>query len=528
VMLQGDPCGMAWFAENDRGWTYSMETPAVSLERQGETVTLVLNIITEPVSLDAPRTFAFGLLPTPAKPIDPNWRITPYMGMWPDSFEGFNLKGPNELASNWRHPENMDWERANRRYRGELGGVWNAADRVNQSIGGFRAAYGRDPQGREERPVGFYADLNYINAFPEHTREWGATFGTSLYTPEINDYWAWIWDLWLKKTPVRGIYMDDMWNDPQGSAPSVAYRRTDGGMQPGFQWRHIREHLKRTRQIFLDNGLRPNLCAHSTHTPFIPYHTFFDTILDGEDFYKGAGNRRTFMDSWSPERLRFMHPGRWGMDVHWLNWFGGPGEGWERFPELRWRQWRAYTAALLVHDQVWGVQGSELDRAWIEKTRLQLDPAITFVGYWDEAPVAAHRHDGLYVSAWKRDGWCVVALANWRDEPIEAEVTLDLRAMGFGDVNPEALVIRDADTRLITYFDDDPRKIERPDLPGATTFGKDDPLLDGLDLTLEEPLTLEQRKAADPEAAFAWKVGMLRCPVRRQDFRLFEFSIVGK
>ena len=137
------------------------------------------------------------------------------------------------------------------------------------------------------------------------------------------------------------------------------------------------------------------------------------------------------------------------MAVHWLPWFGGPGEGWERFPELRWRQWRASTAALLVHDQVWGVQSHPLDREWIAKTRLCLAPDLTFIGYWDETPVGAHRHDGLYVSAWKRDGWCAVALANWSDEPIEAEVNLDLRTMGFTESAPEALAIRDVDSNHI-------------------------------------------------------------------------------
>ena len=524
VMLTGDRCGMAWFGENDQGWTTSMETPAVSIERQGETVTLVLNIITEPVSLDEPRTVAFGLLPTPVKPVDPDWRITPYMGMWPDSFEGFNLKGAWGQTDNWRHPENMDWELANRRYRGELGGVWNAADRVNQSIMAFRAAYGRDPQGREERPAGIYADLTYINAFPDDTREWGETFPAWRYTPELNDYWAWIWDLWLKKTPVRGIYVDDTFNDPRDSAPSVAYQRADGGMQPGFQWRQIREHLKRTRQVFLDNGLRPNLCAHSTHTLFVPYHSFFDTVLDGEDFYKGAGDKRDFMDSWSPERLRFMHPERWGMAVHWLRWFGGPGEGWERFPELRWRQWRAYTAALLVHDQVWGVQSHQLDLKWIQNTRLQLDTDITFVGYWDDKAVAIRQQDGLYISTWRRNGWCAVALANWRNDRLEAQVELDLAVMGLAEHSPDSLAVRDVDSNLITYIDD-PRKIKPPDLPDGMGVSDVGSTRESEELTLDEPLTLAQRKAAEPDAQFAWENGILRCPVRRHDFRLFEFVV---
>ena len=539
VMLTGDQCGMAWFAENDRGWTQSREIPAVVIRREGQTVALVLNVISETTKLGAPRAFEFGLHPTPVKPIDPDWRITPYMGMWPDSFWGFNLKGPWGVTDNWRHPKDMDWKLANRRYRGEFGGVWNAADLEQQHIRHFRATYGRAPRGREEMPAGFYADLTYINAFPAHTREWGEVFPAWRYTPEIDGYWAWVWNLWLDQTKVRAIYFDDCFNDPRDGALSVAYRRPDGARQPGFQWRQLREHLRRTRQVFLDRGLRPNLCAHSTHTLFIPYHSFFDTILDGEDFYKGAGNKRDFMDSWPPDRLRFMHPEKWGMAVTWLNWFAGPGEGWEKFPELRWRQWRAYTAALLVHDQVWTVQYHQLDRAWIQQTKLRLEPTIAFIGYWDSRPVASHQHEGLYVSAWKREGWCAVALANWSRQRIEAEVTLDLKAMGFEAAAAEALIIRDVDTNLLSYFDGDLAK--PPDAekvgeaalldptgtgePGDLEAGAENEEDDLDELGFKKKFTLKDRKAADPDGKFEWKDGLLKCPVRPHDFRLFEFRL---
>jgi hypothetical protein len=528
VLLAGDRRGLAWFAENDQGWTYSLETPAVALERQGQTVTLVLRIITEPVTLAEPRTFAFGLHPIPVKELEPGWRMTPNWGVFPDSFCGFNLKGPRATQF-YRHPENLDWAMAQRLYDGQDGSL-GARKWVDDFRNGFRRAYGREPRPREDSVAGLYHDLSGIAAFPEHTREWGETWWTQRYTPEMLDYCAWIWDQWVKHGLAAGIYYDNCFNYPLDAWPSpVSYKRPDGTVQPGFQWRQIREHMKRTRQVFLDNGLVPHLCAHTTHTYFIPYHSFFDTILDGEDFYQRPGERRDFMDSWPPARLRFMNSDKWGLISTWLGWYQGAGDGWGPHQTSLWQHWRAYTAALLVHDLVWTVPYSggrhEIDEAWIRESRLRLDPATAFVGYWDPATPATHQHPALHVSVWKRPGWCAIALANWGQDRLEAEVRLDPQGMGFGDLAPDAWILRDVDKTLLSYFDDDVTKLERPELAADLDLGKK--AADLGDLRLEEPPTLQQRKAADPDGQFTWQEGVLRCPVRRHDFRLFEVRPVA-
>jgi len=525
VMFTGDRRGMAWFAENDRGWTQSTTTPAVSIERQGRTVTLALNLIAEPVTIAGPRTIEFGLHPIPVKELEPGWRMTPNWGVFPDSFCGFNLKGPTATQF-YRHPLNMDWDMAKRLYKEKDAQRWE-----DGFIAGFRRRYKRDPKPRENSVTGLYHALAYMAAdFPDHTREWGEAFGSQRYTPEMIDYCAWIWDLWVEHGLAKGIYFDECWNYPVDAFPSpVTYKLPDGKVQPGFQFRQFREHMKRVRQVFHDHGLVPHLCAHTTHTYFIPYHTFFDTILDGEDFYQGAGDKRDFMDSWVPDRLRFMNPEKWGLISTWLGWHAGGDKNWSRFPTLYWQHWRAYTAALLVHDIVWtvGMGGHhEVDEDWLRASKLCLDPDTAFVGYWDPAAVARHGHGDLYASAWKRPGWCAVALANWGKDRLEAELRLDLKAMGFGDVPPAQVQIRDVDTKLLKYFDNDASRIKSTEAPqGPNPPGTSD-LVEELLRPAEKPAP-DERRAADPDGAFHWAGGVLRCPVRRHDFRLFEFRTPG-
>jgi len=534
VMLTGDLRGMAWFAENDQGWTQSTTVPAVTIRRDGTTVSLVLNIISEAVRLDGPRTFEFGLHPIPVKPLEKDWRMTPSWGVFPDTFCGFNLKGPQPTQF-YRHPEGMDWEMVARRFRGELGSQ-GAAHREPEFNKAFRTHFGRDPKPREQMVVGLYHDLSGIGGFPSHSREWGGeVWWHRRYTPEMTDYCAWVWNEWVRRGFAKGIYYDNCFNYPLDAWPSpVSYKLPDGTVQPGFQWRQPREHLKRTRQVLLDNGLVPHLCAHTTHTLFIPYHSFFDVILDGEDFYQAPGETRDFMDSWPPDRIRFMNPAKWGLITTWLGWFQGSGGAWPKFKTRFWQHWRAYTAALLAHDIVWtvGHLGGrfEVDRQWLKQSQLCLDPDTVFVPYWSPNRLAAHSHPDLYVSAWRRKGLCVVALVNWSRKRVEAEVALDTRAMGFA----AAPTVRDVDSGLLTYFDDDVTRMKAPKRPSAgeellkMTDTPDAPAGedadDGLgDLTLKEELTPEQRRAKDPDGTFTWKAGVLRCPVRPHDFRLFEF-----
>jgi hypothetical protein len=197
-------------------------------------------------------------------------------------------------------------------------------------------------------------------------------------------------------------------------------------------------------------------------------------------------------------------------------------------PTWKFRQERAYAGALMVHDLGWLNRenyAAALGGTWREWTRpnMLMRPENVFVPYWAPEPVAPNAPSDLYVSAWKRDGWCSVTLVNWSTNRVEAELQLDLQAMGFGRAAPDEVSARDVDSRLLTYFDDDVTLIEKPETVQVDMMGEagDDPLED---LTLEEPPTLEERRTADPDGEFEWKDGILRCPVRRHDFRLFEFE----
>ena len=144
----------------------------------------------------------------------------------------------------------------------------------------------------------------------------------------------------------------------------------------------------------------------------------------------------------------------------------------------------------------------------------------------------------VFISAWKRPQKCLVLLVNWSDCRLEAEVKLGRVAMGLGEGAPDGVAIRDVDTYLMAPETIDFLNLETPDSPGKGTLlegdqpGEDEEvdeeaLDEEFDDEEEGPLTPEERRARHPDAQFSWKQGVLRCPIRRHDFRLFEFRVDG-
>ena len=524
VCLTGNERGMAWFAENDRGWTQSAGMPAVSIERHNDTVTLVLHVLSSAVRLEAPRTFSFGLHPVPVKPLDPDWRMTPGWGVIPN-FNCDQTIGPPFTIFNFGIlPGALDWKAAHQRF--VEGGKSQINARYEQNLRQFRQAHGREPRPREIAMPALYWDMQYMCFLPhEVCREWlpvWNAYGCYVhYTPEFLDFCSWAWDEWLAHGDIKGVYMDDCWAAPMTTLGSgVAYSLPDGHIQPGYQFRAYRERFKRIRQVFYDRGLVPHMCVHMTHKMLIPYMSFFDVYLDGEDFYSRPPAQDDFIDHWPLDRMRYNNNRKWGLIPMWCEWTGGNVNR-KKYPAWSCRQQRAYEANMWLHDIV--PRGT-----WSCPSDVEfLQPDTVTLPYWEPSHLATHEHRDLKITAWKRPGKCMVLLVNIGTNRLEAKVSLDLRAMGFVAGNPEEVRITDADPGLLTRFADDPTTINPPAAPRFDTE-KDIAADDAADFRIEERLEnlpSGQRRAQDPDAKFVWKDGILQCRIRRHDYRRFVFNL---
>jgi hypothetical protein len=432
----------------------------------------------------------------------------------PDHQAGNNLKGPSMAYNFDPLPVDEDWEAVGRRfYGGEDASTETMHSRHGRAAKRFREAFGRDPRLGEVDVPGIYQNLQWQGHLPEHTRafavNWSYPDGDWLwYTPQYVDFAVWAWDQWLEKSPVRAAYFDDCWAAPQKTAGGpVSYVLPDGHVQPGWQFRRYRERFKRMRRACLDRGVTPWLATHMTHTPFVPYLSFFDVWMDGEDRYARPPQTRDFIDKWPPDRIRLNHCAKWGIVQTWLGWTGT--YAWKRqHPAWAYWQSRAYAPVMALHELKWPMSPQYMAKAgW-------RDEGTRYHPYWRDNPPATWTGEAVRAGIWTRPGKCLVMIVNFGAKRVDATCTPDLARLGLAG---GALQLRDVDDRLISKFG--PKGGEKrgaPPVPGgppgpaARPEGEVDPLL------------AEPKAGKHPDAALEWDGRTISCPVRPHDYRLLE------
>ena len=69
IYVGGPERGICFAADNDRDWVTDPAVPSMEIHRDGDEVSLRVNLICKPVTLDRERTIVFALQATPAKPM---------------------------------------------------------------------------------------------------------------------------------------------------------------------------------------------------------------------------------------------------------------------------------------------------------------------------------------------------------------------------------------------------------------------------------------------------------------------------
>ncbi len=533
LCLMGMERGMAFFAENDRGWTQSLTTPAVAVERSDDSVDLVLNLICEPVTLAQPRVIEFGLQPLPLRRLRADWRSWPWWGL---PF-GFGMKGGvgSDLAFSLL-PLNGDWSKVAERWRSDPLCARERGE-VEASRTTFIKQFGREPTPYERFGAGIYFCLPSPGTVPADTREFSECWwssGEHGATPDAAfvDFSAWCWHNWAATGVLEGYYSDgDFMGVEIADRGNLAYTLPDGHVQPGYGWRYVRQVYRRQRQTLWDRNIVPHICTHMTNSPFAPVLSFTDVMLDGEWQYQSPTEARDFLDIWPPARMRVNNIAKWHIIPRWLSWDNpSTSNVVGHYPVWQYRHERAYAGNLAVHDIDWLFWGHYSGVADARALRLR-EPDTEFVGYWSEHAVARHDYgDKVLVSAWKapagddKGAICTVVIVNRGDARLDpATIRFDTHAMGLG-ADPDAVVAEDVDPSLLDpcQYAKDLSDVKEPDLP-------DDP---GAQPSPEanEPTTpapTPQTRAQHPDYRYTWSKGTLTCAIRRHDYRLFKFYVRG-
>ena len=402
----GDPdVGLAWFADSDKGWVPGGATPAIELVRGEKSVDMVLNLISAPFTLDAPRTIVFALQASPAKPLTDGWRAEPW---WCGHTFGWG-------GGCWAYPDGKGstiWQSRPNTTNVEL--CRKRSDEVHKN-GGICVPYFEYNTMSDNGEQAYFGEA------------WKASSGPLWYGKPLTDYIIWNLDRWVKSCEIDGWYLDNVRpvhcdNIDAGRG----YRLPDGRVQPEFNMFTMREFFLRLRAVWHENGRKSHIVNHMTNNMILPWNAPADVGYDGEHHVIYPEMGKDFMDMWSLERMRMAVPGTWGVNVNFMNEYQGT---WD--PQRKAAAMRAYNGAVLLHDAL-PTGNSAPDQRPLLSARDRFGISgddVTFIGYWKKDSGLSCSNKDVYLAGWAKPDRVLVGVVNW-GEKADAEVRIDLAKLG--------------------------------------------------------------------------------------------------
>lgn len=336
VWLGAEERGLAWFGDHTAGYETDGQRGIQRLRIEPGKVVLHVELIQQPVTLDAPRTFVFGLQGSPTKPMMDGWRgyaVPGGGGMSVVVWGGYNCASHYPDPKDWRIVEKIvsarDPEVNKNVWKGPFKEFFETLDTQRQfpdlkvlgredwlkNVLGFASRSRRSPNGitvyyeefqtsglhpetyeyMDEWDLGSWCRFRKFNfegkPYPD-SRGWGPEARTA-NQESWRDFAVYYADEWMKRGV--GIYYDN-------TMPHTDFNRFTL-RQPGVDWQsclwghreYFRRVWKRSREL-MAKGLTPidpydpanprpmrlHIVGHVTNCQVLPYTTWWDATLGVE------------------------------------------------------------------------------------------------------------------------------------------------------------------------------------------------------------------------------------------------------
>jgi len=460
VWLGAAERGLAFFAENDKGWVTEKghsKKPTHELLRDGERLTLRVYLINRPITLTEPRSLVFGLQASPTKPLPDKWRqILPHApgGLAVVPWGGLQCASQGPYGDDWTIVEKILEPRRGLKFdeawfadyarRHHPPQVHGNADWTYYA--GHFASRARDVG--PDRPLAVYQEeMRAAHSRPEwivYQDEWKTSDGpqprtqpdgldqagghrslsdisTITFPRSYADFGAWIADQWLR----RGVslYWDNTYLYPTyNTRTTAAYLAEDGKIQPALTIWNVRAYHQRVWHLLQQwRRQRPEPLAwtlHMTNTQVLPVHTWGTVQLDHE-----LGSKRPFSPDWLMTETIGRQTGNLPLSLYEVS--GRDNEIVKALPKDR------------AERIEWGLRAvHEIQRSGpLEKVLTDFGygaGGVAVHNYWEDEPVAKVTPAAVKWLALAKpaSGEILLVLASWSEQPVQAEVRLDLAAAG--------------------------------------------------------------------------------------------------
>ena len=321
VWIGNRDSGLCWYSESKEYWSPEVNPEAIRIIRTNDKVELRISIIASQTQLPATMKFSFGMMATPVKPRPVNWRS------WTiDELQNTNhnttLKGNQVIFwdSAWRiirlypHTRNPSAFRTEIAYQ-KANGVQRIYPYVCATyLGGserteFFGTENFDYTTPEWKAFGPHWQLN-PNVEPITARRMAATPNSiKPLSGSFANFHLSVMNNWIQQDGVNGVYIDEAYPYPGNrEEQGMGFTDSQGIRQPTYQIYAMRDYYKRLTYLFQQRGIiRPSIMVHASGVLTMPYLSFADMFIDGEQMYYplqrwlNDGNQPSYIDSMNYE-----------------------------------------------------------------------------------------------------------------------------------------------------------------------------------------------------------------------------------
>ncbi|MBR7104964.1 MAG: hypothetical protein IKC65_08470 [Lentisphaeria bacterium] len=439
-----DEAGFAWYAEDLKGWKNKDKNRTVEILPGKNAMTVKLNVIDRPVTLNGARKISFGFHGTPVKKADTSTRWNRVGKEWGWSLMSYYF---NYLDSGKEFYDRDYWVSHRERYKK------NKATRFFLYI----ASNGAGPYNPEwaywgkkwtSRPIGDYI-IEYNIKDTKARDKWVWTY-SCLNSRSFLEFYLWQISNVLKNKDmdIRNLYYDlvgpRMCNNTEHGC---GWRDDDGLLWATHQIRGGREFHKRL--LILTQKVLPD-CKHLYHVtgqPVVPaVHSFCDAIVEGETFFgEMLTEKETYFGIINPKMFRAAYAGeKWGYSTIFIPQLQRSAQVnrpdrvkfWKMKnpPEKFRRACRHFLGYAYNHDlSLWhgnAALHAQSDPLWAKQAAFmgKWDGKVEFLPYWrknNPFSAASANPERVFMSAYRRGDRGMLVVMNDTDQAQTVKVTVD-------------------------------------------------------------------------------------------------------
>ena len=457
IWLGGPERGIAFFAENDKGWVTEKgrsKTPTHELVREQGRLTLRVYLINRAVTLDAPRQLVFGVQASPTKPLPADWRArtaTAPGGLAVVPWGGLQCASQGPYADDWSIAEKVLDVRQGKPYDKPWMVAYQQAHRLPR-VHGYDWLYLMDHFGQRaaavgpQRPLAVYQEeMRAAHSRPEwvvYQDEWKPEDGPAARTEAEGldlrgghrsqsnatpitfprsyvDFGVWMADQWLK----RGVslYWDNTYlYASYNTRTTAAYVAEDGFVQPAMTIWNVREYHKRVWNLLQQRRReRPEpleWTLHMTNTQLLPIHTWGTVQFNHELELKRP---------LTPEYLLTESTGRQtgNMPLTVFNLLGRDNEIVTKLPPLEAEKREWAMRCIFEIQRTGGLEKLLTGFGYAQE-------GVTVHNFWAEKPALDVKPAAVKWLALSKANEAMVVLASWSERQETAALRIDSASLG--------------------------------------------------------------------------------------------------